>query len=154
MNGNHPVLLCGSAHPAFSEAVAKALGLPTLNITNQRFADGEVRVELHDNVRNRDVFILQPTCPPVNDNVMELALLVDMLNRSSVRRITAVMPYYGYARQDRKAAARAPISAKLVANLITAAGVDRVLTMELHDGQIQGFFNVPFDHLFALPVLL
>ena len=118
------------------------------------FSDGEVFVEVEENVRGTDVFVIQSTCPPVNHNIMELLIMIDALKRASSRRITAVIPYYGYARQDRKVAPRVPISAKLVADLITAAGANRVLSMDLHAGQIQGFFNIPFDHLFAAPVLL
>jgi ribose-phosphate pyrophosphokinase len=118
------------------------------------FSDGEIFVEIEENVRGMDVFVVQSTCPPVNHNLMELLIMIDALKRASSRRITAVIPYYGYARQDRKVAPRVPISAKLVADLITAAGANRVLSMDLHAGQIQGFFNIPFDHLFAAPVLL
>jgi len=120
----------------------------------RRFSDGEVMVELGENVRGRDVFVIQSTCSPVNENLMELLLLIDALKRASARRITAVMPYYGYARQDRKVAPRVPISAKLVADLITVAGAKRMLSVDLHAGQIQGFFDIPVDHLFAAPVLL
>jgi ribose-phosphate pyrophosphokinase len=120
----------------------------------RRFSDGEILVELGENVRGRDTFVIQSTCAPVNDNLMELLLIIDALKRASARRITAVIPYYGYARQDRKATPRVPISAKLVADLLTAAGTTRVLAMDLHAGQIQGFFNMPVDHLFAAPVLL
>jgi len=118
------------------------------------FSDGETRVEIDENVRGMDVFIIQSTCPPVNDNCMELLILIDAMKRASADRITAVIPYYGYARQDRKVAPRAPISAKLVADLITVAGADRILSMDLHAGQIQGFFNIPVDNLFGTPVLL
>jgi ribose-phosphate pyrophosphokinase len=120
----------------------------------RRFSDGEILIELGENVRGRDTFVIQSTCAPVNDNLMELLLIIDALKRASARRITAVIPYYGYARQDRKAAPRVPISAKLVADLLTAAGTTRVLAMDLHAGQIQGFFDIPVDHLFAAPVLL
>ncbi|MBP2687490.1 MAG: phosphoribosylpyrophosphate synthetase [Deltaproteobacteria bacterium] len=120
----------------------------------KRFSDGEVNVEIRDNVRGVDVFIIQPTCPPVNDHLMELLILMDGLKRASAKRVTAVLPYYGYARQDRKVLPRAPITAKLVADLLTAAGVSRLLTMDLHAGQIQGFFNIPVDHLYAAPVML
>jgi ribose-phosphate pyrophosphokinase len=120
----------------------------------RRFSDGEILVEIGENVRGRDTFVIQSTCYPVNDNLMELLLIIDALKRSSARRITAVIPYYGYARQDRKAQPRVPISAKLVADLLTAAGTTRVLAMDLHAGQIQGFFNIPVDHLFAAPVQL
>jgi ribose-phosphate pyrophosphokinase len=119
-----------------------------------RFSDGEVFVQVNENVRGADVFVIQPTCPPVNDNVMELLIMIDALKRASARRITAVLPYYGYARQDRKAQGRVPITAKLVADLLTAAGVDRLLALDLHASQIQGFFNIPVDHLFAAPVII
>jgi ribose-phosphate pyrophosphokinase len=119
-----------------------------------RFSDGEVFVQVNENVRGTDVFVVQPTCPPVNDTLMELLIMIDALKRASARRITAVLPYYGYARQDRKAQPRVPITAKLVADLLEAAGVDRVLALDLHAGQIQGFFNIPVDHLFASPVLI
>ena len=134
--------------------ICEYLGQP-LGLTKvRRFSDGEVFVELGENVRGRDVFVIQSTCHPVNDNLMEFLLLMDALKRASARRITAVMPYYGYARQDRKVAPRVPISAKLVADLITVAGAGRLLSIDLHAGQIQGFFNIPVDHLFAAPVLL
>jgi ribose-phosphate pyrophosphokinase len=120
----------------------------------KRFSDGEINVDIGENVRGADVFILQPTCPPVNDHLVELLILMDALKRSSANRVTAVIPYYGYARQDRKVLPRAPITAKLVADLLTAAGVSRVLTMDLHAGQIQGFFNIPVDHLYAAPLML
>jgi len=119
-----------------------------------RFSDGEVYVQINENVRGQDVFIVQPTCPPVNDNLMELLVMIDAFKRASARRITAVLPYYGYGRQDRKAQSRVPISAKLVADLITTAGTTRVLAIDLHAGQIQGFFNIPVDHLFAAPVII
>ena len=119
-----------------------------------RFSDGEILVEIGENVRGKDVFVLQSTCSPVNDNLMELLIIMDAMRRASARRITAVMPYYGYARQDRKVAPRVPISAKLVADLITTAGARRVLSMDLHAGQIQGFFNIPVDNLFAAPILI
>jgi ribose-phosphate pyrophosphokinase len=124
------------------------------NAEVKTFSDGEISVEINENVRGKDVFIIQPTCPPVNDNLMELLIMIDAARRASAGRITAVIPYYGYARQDRKVAPRQPISAKLVANLITVAGASRVLTMDLHAGQIQGFFDIPVDNLFARPVLL
>ncbi len=145
-----PVLFTGNAHPAFAQAVAKALGIRLGEALVGRFSEGEIRVKINQNVRGRDVFVIQPTCPPVNDHLMELLILLDALRRASARRITAVLPYYGYARQDRKDQPRVPITAKLVANLITEAGADRVLTMDLHAGQIQGFFDIPLDHLFAV----
>jgi ribose-phosphate pyrophosphokinase len=128
--------------------------MPLSKANVRTFSDGEVFVEIEDNVRGMDVFVVQSACPPVNHNIMELLIMIDALKRASSRRITAVIPYYGYARQDRKVAPRVPISAKLVADLITAAGANRVLSMDLHAGQIQGFFNIPFDHLFAAPLLL
>ena len=120
----------------------------------KRFSDGEVNFQILENVRGKDVFIIQPTCPPVNENIMELLVMIDAFKRSSARRITAVIPYYGYARQDRKEKPRVPISAKLVGDLLTTAGADRLLTLDLHAGQIQGFFNIPVDHLYARPVIL
>jgi ribose-phosphate pyrophosphokinase len=134
--------------------IARHLQLELSKAKVRTFSDGEVFVEIEENVRGTDVFVIQSTCPPVNHNLMELLIMIDALKRASSRRITAVIPYYGYARQDRKVAPRVPISAKLVADLITAAGANRVLSMDLHAGQIQGFFNIPFDHLFAAPVLL
>jgi len=147
---NPPVIICGNANPAFAQAVARHLEISVGDATVGRFSEGEVRVKINENVRGRDVFVVQPTCPPVNDNLMELLILLDALRRASARRITAVLPYYGYARQDRKDQPRVPITAKLVANLITGAGANRVLTMDLHAGQIQGFFDIPLDHLFAV----
>jgi ribose-phosphate pyrophosphokinase len=137
-----------------SNGDARHLQLELSKAKVRTFSDGEVFVEIEENVRGTDVFVIQSTCPPVNHNLMELLIMIDALKRASSRRITAVIPYYGYARQDRKVAPRVPISAKLVADLITAAGANRVLSMDLHAGQIQGFFNIPFDHLFAAPVLL
>ena len=145
-----PILFTGNAHPAFASAVAKCLGIPLGDALVGCFSEGEIRVKVNQNVRGRDVFVIQPTCPPVNDHLMELLILLDALKRASARRITAVLPYYGYARQDRKDQPRVPITAKLVANLITKAGADRLLTMDLHAGQIQGFFDIPVDHLFAV----
>ena len=145
-----PLLFAGNSNPEFAAAVAHTLGVSVGRALVGRFSEGEVRVKINDNVRGRDVFILQPTCPPVNDHLMELLILLDAIKRASARRITAVLPYFGYARQDRKDQPRVPITAKLVANLITVAGADRVLTMDLHAGQIQGFFDIPLDHLFAV----
>ena len=142
-NGNRPL----------AEEISKELGMSLTQAKIQRFSDMEIFVEIQDNVRGEDVFIIQSTSFPVNDNLMELLIVIDALRRGSARRITAVMPYFGYARQDRKPAPRTPISAKLVANLITTAGADRVLTMDLHAGQIQGFFDIPVDNLYAAPVL-
>jgi ribose-phosphate pyrophosphokinase len=144
----------GSAHPHLGEAIARFLGVPLGRAHLSRFSDGEVWFQIQDNVRGADVFVVQPTGPPVNENLMELLVMLDAFKRSSASRITAVLPYYGYARQDRKDKPRVPISAKLVADLLSAAGTDRVLTMDLHAAQIQGFFNVPVDHLFAAPVIL
>jgi ribose-phosphate pyrophosphokinase len=154
MSINKIKLFSGNANPELSQEICDYLSMPLGRATVKTFSDGEVFVEIGDNVRGTDVFVIQPTCPPVNQNLMELLVMVDALRRASTRRITAVIPYYGYARQDRKAAPRVPISAKLVADIITTAGARRVLAMDLHAGQIQGFFNIPVDHLFAAPVLL
>src|SRR5580704_16566644 len=145
-------LLSGNSNKPLAEAIAAELGLPLTNAKIQRFADLEVFVEILENVRGEDVFLLQSTSFPANDNLMELLVTIDALRRSSARRITAVLPYFGYARQDRKTAPRTPISAKLVANLITQAGANRVLTMDLHAAQIQGFFDIPVDNLYAEPL--
>jgi ribose-phosphate pyrophosphokinase len=147
-------IISGTSHRALSKEVADHLGISLCNTTIDTFSDGEFMIQINENVRGTDSFIIQPTCPPVNDNLMELLLIIDALKRASARRITAVIPYYGYARQDRKVQPRVPISSKLVADLITAAGANRVLTVDLHAGQIQGFFNIPVDHLYASPVLL
>lgn len=147
-------LFTGNAHRELAQEVAAYLGIPVGDATVTKFSDGEIMVHIRENVRGYDAFVLQPTCSPVNDNIMELLLMVDALKRASAKRITAVMPYYGYARQDRKVQPRVPISAKLVADLITAAGTNRILTMDLHAAQIQGFFNIPVDNLYASPVLL
>lgn len=144
----------GNSNPDLADAVCAYLGVKRGSADVRRFSDGEILVEISENVRGGDVFVIQSTCTPVNDNIMELLLMLDALRRASAKRITAVIPYYGYARQDRKVAPRVPISAKLVADLITAAGALRVLTVDLHAGQIQGFFNVPVDNVFATPVLL
>lgn len=144
----------GNANPDLAKEICAYLCIPLGSAVIKRFSDGEVNVEIRDNVRGVDVFVIQPTCPPVNDHLMELLILMDGLKRASARRVTAVLPYYGYARQDRKVLPRAPITAKLVADLLTAAGVSRLLTMDLHAGQIQGFFNIPVDHLYSAPVLL
>jgi ribose-phosphate pyrophosphokinase len=146
-------ILTGNSNRPLAEAISAYLNLPLVNASVRRFSDMEVFVEINENIRGEDVFIIQPTSFPTNDNLMELLVSIDALKRSSARRITAVIPYYGYARQDRKSGPRTPISAKLVANLITTAGVDRVLTVDLHAGQIQGFFDIPTDNLFAAPVL-
>ncbi|HMB10246.1 ribose-phosphate pyrophosphokinase [Saliniramus sp.] len=147
-------LVAGNSNRPLAEAVAAYLGIPLGKCQVKRFADMEIFVELQENVRGEDVFILQSTSFPANDHLMELLILIDALKRSSAKRITAVMPYFGYARQDRRTAGRTPISAKLVANLITEAGADRVLTLDLHAGQIQGFFDIPTDNLFSAPVMV
>jgi ribose-phosphate pyrophosphokinase len=147
-------LFTGNAHRELAREIAKILKLSVGQAQVGRFPDGEVEVKIQDNVRGADCFILQPTSYPANDNLMELLLLVDALKRASARRLTAVIPYFGYGRQDRNAEPRVPISAKLVSNLISAAGTHRVLTMDLHAGQIQGFFDIPVDHLYANPVLV
>jgi ribose-phosphate pyrophosphokinase len=148
------VVLSGNSNKALALEICDSLWQPLGKAQVRRFSDGEIFIELGENVRGRDTFVIQSTCAPVNDNIMELLLIIDALKRASARRITAVIPYYGYARQDRKAAPRVPISAKLVADLLTAAGTSRVLAMDLHAGQIQGFFNIPVDHLFAAPIFL
>jgi ribose-phosphate pyrophosphokinase len=147
-------LFTGNAHRELAKDVANYLSISVGDATVTKFSDDEIMVRINENVRGTDVFVLQPTCMPVNHNIMELLLIVDALKRASARRITAVIPYYGYARQDRKVQPRVPISAKLVADLITAAGTSRVLTVDLHAAQIQGFFNIPVDNLYAAPVLL
>src|SRR5262244_2646794 len=146
------ILACNGNRP-LAEAISNYLDLPLTKASVRRFSDMEVFVEIHENVRGEDVFVIQSTSYPANDNLMELLVALDALRRSSARRVTAVIPYYGYARQDRKSGPRTPISAKLVANLITKAGADRVLTLDLHAGQIQGFFDIPTDNLFAAPVM-
>jgi ribose-phosphate pyrophosphokinase len=147
-------IFTGNSNPALARKICNYLNVPTGGAKVDTFSDGEVQIEIQDNVRTKDVFVIQSTCRPVNDNLVELLLMIDALKRASARRITAVMPYYGYARQDKKVAPRVPISAKLVADLLTAAGATRLITMDLHAGQIQGFFNIPVDNLFAAPVLL
>jgi ribose-phosphate pyrophosphokinase len=147
-------LLTGTAHPQLAKAIADYIGVPLGDATVSSFPDGETFVKINENVRGRDVFIIQPTCPPTNQNLMELLILVDAARRASAARITAVIPFFGYARQDRKDQPRVPITAKLVANLLVAAGVNRVLTMDLHAQQLQGFFDIPVDHLYSMPVLL
>jgi ribose-phosphate pyrophosphokinase len=146
-------ILTGNSNRPLAEAISSCLNLPLVNASVRRFSDMEVFVEIQENVRGEDVFVVQPTSFPANDNLMELLVTLDALRRASARRVTAVIPYYGYARQDRKSGSRTPISAKLVANLITTAGADRVLTVDLHAGQIQGFFDIPTDNLFAAGVL-
>ncbi len=147
-------LVAGNSNPALAKEISNVLGLALTRASVRRFADGEVFVEVHENVRGADVFVIQSTSAPANDHLMELLIITDALRRASARRITAVIPYFGYARQDRKVGSRAPISAKLVANMITHAGVDRVLTLDLHAGQIQGFFDIPTDNLYASPVMV
>ena len=147
-------ILTGNSNRPLAEAISAYLNLPLVNASIRRFSDMEVFVEIQENVRGEDVFVVQPTSFPTNDNLMELLVILDALKRGSARRITAVIPYYGYARQDRKSGPRTPISAKLVANLITVSGADRVLTVDLHAGQIQGFFDIPTDNLFASPVMV
>jgi ribose-phosphate pyrophosphokinase len=152
-NGQNSLkIFSGNAHKALAKEICKDLGVPLGDAFVGRFPDGEVRLQIQENVRGADVFVIQPTCHPVNDNLMELLVMLDALSRASARRITAVMPYFGYARQDRKDRPRVPISSKLVADLLTSAGADRVLALELHAGQIQGFFDIPVDHLYATPV--
>jgi ribose-phosphate pyrophosphokinase len=147
-------LLSGNAHKQLASDVSKHLGIHVCDVATTAFSDGEIMVQINENVRGSDVFVIQPTCMPVNENIMELLLMLDALKRASAKNITAVIPYYGYGRQDRKVLPRVPISSKLVADLITVAGANRVLTVDLHAGQIQGFFNIPVDHLYAAPVLL
>ncbi len=146
-------ILAGNGNPELAQAIADYLEMPLTSASVRRFADEEIFVEIHENVRGEDVFVVQPTAAPANDNLMELLICIDALRRASAKRITAVVPYFGYARQDRKSGSRTPISAKLVANLITVAGADRVLSIDLHAGQIQGFFDIPTDNLFAGPVI-
>src|SRR6266849_2670010 len=147
-------LFSGNANRPLAEEIAQLLRMRLGDADVSRFSDGEVYVQINENVRGQDIFVIQPTCPPVNDHLMELLVMIDAFKRASARRITAVLPYYGYGRQDRKVQPRVPITAKLVADLLTSAGVDRVLALDLHAGQIQGFFNIPVDHLFATPVII
>ncbi|KAA1182725.1 ribose-phosphate pyrophosphokinase [Rhizobium tropici] len=146
-------VFAGNSNRHLAEAICNYLNVPLGKASVRRFADQEIFVEIQENVRGEDVFVVQPTAFPANDHLMELLIMIDAMRRSSARRITAVLPYFGYARQDRRASGRTPISAKLVANLITEAGADRVLTLDLHAGQIQGFFDIPTDNLYALPIL-
>ncbi len=147
-------IFTGSAHRVLAERIAAAVGVPLGDATVSSFPDGETFVKFNENIRGRDIFIVQPTCPPTNQNLMELLIMVDAARRASADRITAVMPFFGYARQDRKDQPRVPITAKLVANLLVAAGVNRVLTMDLHAQQVQGFFDIPVDHLYASPAMI
>ena len=152
-HGKDIKIFSGNSNPSLAQGVAGCLGLPLGKSSCTKFSDGEISVSLHESVRGSECFVIQSTCTPVNDNLMEMLIMIDALKRASAASITAVMPYFGYARQDRKAKARDPISAKLCADLITAAGADRVLTMDLHANQIQGFFDIPVDHLFGAPML-
>src|ERR1041385_3383408 len=152
MNNNKLKVFSGRGNVPLAEKIAQCLGDPLGKITLQNFPDGEFLARIDEDVRGRDVFVVQPTCHPVNENIMELLIILDSLRRASAARISAVIPYYGYARQDRKDQGRVPITAKLVANLVTEAGADRVLTMDLHAAQIQGFFDIPVDHLQAAQI--
>lgn len=154
MIGRELKLISGNANKGLANEIAGVLGVELCPTAVDRFNDGEIRVRIRETVRGADVFVIQPTCPPVNENLMELLIIIDALRRASVRKVIAVIPYYGYARQDRKHTARVPITARLVANLIETAGADRVLTIDLHVGQIQGFFNIPVDNLRADPVFM
>ncbi len=147
-------LFAGNSNPVLAKGISEAIGIPLGKATVKRFSDGEINVEIQESVRGKKVFIIQSTSEPANENIMELLIMVDAFKRASAQSITAVIPYYGYARQDRKVAPRAPISAKLIADLLQIAGIDRVLTVDLHAGQIQGFFDIPVDHLYALPVMV
>jgi ribose-phosphate pyrophosphokinase len=151
---NSLAIFSGNSNPALSRKICDYLELPLGGAKVKTFSDGEIQIEINENVRSKDVFIVQSTCRPVNDNLVELLLMIDAFKRSSAKRITAVIPYYGYSRQDKKVEPRVPISAKLVADMLTVAGANRVITMDLHAGQIQGFFNIPVDNLFAAPVIL
>ena len=153
MNGQLKIFT-GNANPELAKKIAKFLKVPLGDALVTTFSEGEIRVKINEDVRGRDVFVIQPTCPPSNNNMMELLIMIDAMRRASARRITAVIPYFGYARQDRKDQPRVPITAKLVANLLTVAGADRILTMDLHASQIQGFFDIPMDHLFAVNTIV
>lgn len=148
------LVFSGNAHQELAREICKFLKVNLADALVDKFSEGEIRIKINENVRGKDVFVVQPTCPPTNDNLMELLIMIDALKRASAQRITAVMPYFGYARQDRKDQPRVPITAKLVANLLTIAGANRILTMDLHAGQIQGFFDIPMDHLFAVGVFI
>jgi ribose-phosphate pyrophosphokinase len=148
------IIFTGNSNPILTKDICNYLGVPIGKAKVKTFSDGEIQIEIEENVRLRDIFVVQSTCSPVNDNLIELLLMIDALKRASATRITAVMPYYGYARQDKKVAPRVPISAKLVADLLTTSGANRVITMDLHAGQIQGFFNIPVDNLFAAPMVI
>jgi ribose-phosphate pyrophosphokinase len=148
------MIFCGNSNPELAKKICHYLNVPLGGEKVKRFSDGEIQIEIDENVRSRDVFVIQSTCSPVNDNLVELLLMIDAFKRASAAKITAVIPYYGYARQDKKVAPRVPISAKLVADMLTVAGASRIITMDLHAGQIQGFFNIPVDNLFAAAVLI
>ncbi len=148
------MIFSGNAHPELAKDICKFLKVKLADALVSKFSEGETRIKINENVRGKDVFVIQPTCTPPNDNLMELLIMIDALKRASASRITAVMPFFGYARQDRKDQPRVPITAKLVANLLTVSGVNRILTMDLHAGQIQGFFDIPVDHLFAINVFI
>jgi ribose-phosphate pyrophosphokinase len=154
MNCNRFKVLSGNANPALAQAICRALSVELAQATVKTFSDGEIWVQITENVRGADVFVIQPTCPPADRHLMELILMIDALKRASADRITAVMPYYGYARQDRKDRPRVPISAKVIASMLERAGANRLLTLDLHAAQIQGFFDIPVDHLFAAPVII
>lgn len=154
MVNNSLRIFTGNANPELAQKICGQLEIPLGQALVSAFSDGEIRVEIGDNVRGRDVFLIQSTCPPANHNLMELLIMIDAVKRASARRITAVIPYFGYARQDRKVAPRVPITAKLVADLLTTAGADRILTMDLHAGQLQGFFDIPVDNLYASPLMI
>jgi ribose-phosphate pyrophosphokinase len=147
-------IFSGNSNPKLANKICDYLNVPLGGAKVKTFSDGEIQIEINENVRSKEIFVIQSTCSPVNDNLVELLLMVDAFNRSSARRITVVIPYYGYARQDKKVAPRVPISAKLVADLLTVSGTDRIITMDLHAGQIQGFFNIPVDNLFSAPVII
>jgi ribose-phosphate pyrophosphokinase len=147
-------IFAGNSNPELANKICDYLSLPLGGAKVNKFSDGEIQIEIHENVRLKDIFIIQSTCSPVNDNLVELLLMIDAFKRSSAKKITAVIPYFGYSRQDKKVAPRVPISAKLVSDMITMAGANRIITMDLHAGQIQGFFNIPVDNLFAAPVLI
>ena len=155
MDSSNVTLFSGNAHPKLAHAIARNLGLPDGKINVGRFSDGELSVEIMENIRGQQVVLVQPTCPPTNDHIMELLVMADACRRASAGRILALIPYFGYARQDRRPrSARVPITSKLVANLITVAGIDRLITVDIHADQIQGFFDVPLDNVYASPVLL
>lgn len=151
---NKLAVFSGNANPQLAKDICEYLKVPLSDVLVSRFSEGEIRVKINENVRGKDVFIIQPTCSPPNENLMELLIMLDALRRASANRITAVMPYFGYARQDRKDQPRVPITAKLVANILSGAGAKRILTMDLHAGQIQGFFDIPLDHLYAIGVFI